>query len=186
MLTVAEYIALYHALPTDPNESLNPLTLLTGTVKASVTVTDGDGDTSTATIDLGGQIKFLDDGPSVQPVGGDLAINGNFAQGNWSSPQYWGTSAPQGSVPGWTLTGDPSDNPGNIQFERQVEGFDGLHSSNGLGMIDLGASPGNYQLSQTFDAPGHTLVGGQQYTINFEAGAPFRKLRCLKSIGAPR
>ncbi|MGM4906697.1 DUF5801 repeats-in-toxin domain-containing protein [Tardiphaga sp. 866_E4_N2_1] len=180
VLTVAEYIALYHALPTDPNESLNPLTLLTGTVKASVTVTDGDGDTSTATIDLGGQIKFLDDGPSVQPVGGDLAINGNFAQGNWSSPQYWGTSAPQGSVPGWTLTGDPSDNPGNIQFERQAEGFDGLHSSNGLGMIDLGASPGNYQLSQTFDAPGHTLVGGQQYTINFEAGAPFPQTALLE------
>jgi T1SS-143 domain-containing protein len=179
VLTVAEYTALSHPNAADPNEAGNPLTLIANAVQASVTVTDGDGDHSTASIDLSGQIKFRDDGPTVLPAGFNLATNGDFTDGGWSPPAFWGSSAPQGSVPGWSLSGDPTDNPSSIQFERQANGFLGLTSSTGNGMIDLGASPGNYDLAQTFNTPGHTMVAGQQYTIAFEAGAPFPQTALL-------
>ena len=42
-------------------------------------------------------------------------------------------------------------------------------------MVDLGSSPGNVQITQTFGADGDAgaLVNGQTYAIQFEAGAPF-------------
>jgi T1SS-143 domain-containing protein len=42
-------------------------------------------------------------------------------------------------------------------------------------MVDMGSSPGNIQITQTFGAGGDAgaLVGGQTYAIQFEAGAPF-------------
>ena len=51
--------------PTDLSEGIS---LGAGVLNLTATVTDSDGDNQSATIDLGKQISFLDDGPSIQPA----------------------------------------------------------------------------------------------------------------------
>ena len=112
-------------------------------------------------------------------AGNNLILNGDFVDGAWMAPQWWGTSAPQGSVDHWVLEGDSSNPPQNgINFEKQSNNFEGLSSSTDGGMIDLGASPGNYQLSQTVAG----LSAGSTYAIQFEVGAPFPGTALLEVI----
>ncbi len=127
---------------------------------------DSDGDTVNGSF----TVVINDDTPVIlTPAAQNLIVNGDFIDGTWSDPQWWGSTANPGQVPGWTIAGDPSDMPSQLYFERQANNFEGLHSSTNGGMIDLGGSPGNYQLSQQVAG----VTGGQTYTIAFEAGAPF-------------
>ncbi len=133
--------------------------------------TDGDDDTASSSL----TIRVTDDVPVVAFNAANYITNGNFQDGNWSAPAWWGSSAGQNDVPGWSISGDPSLPPQNgIQFERPVDGFLNLHSSTGQGMIDMGGSPGNYDLTQQIGANGTPhLVNGQQYVLELEVGAPF-------------
>ncbi|MCP3400927.1 DUF5801 repeats-in-toxin domain-containing protein [Bradyrhizobium sp. CCGB20] len=177
VLTVAEYTALHHNNPLDPNEASSPLSIATNAIQASVTVTDGDGDTSVASVGIGGQIRFLDDGPTVAAAPLNQIVNGDFSQGVWSAPDWWGSVSY--NVTGWALAPSPI-NPGTVDLERAPDGLYGLHSSTGGYMVDLGSSPGNMQITQDFQ-PG-ALAPGQTYAIQFEAGAPFPETAKLEVI----
>ncbi|HWT97639.1 MAG TPA: DUF5801 repeats-in-toxin domain-containing protein, partial [Terriglobales bacterium] len=63
-LTVAEYRALYHDIPTNGDTS-EGVSIDPDALQVTVTATDGDGDTSQATTSVGGYVSFLDDGPTA-------------------------------------------------------------------------------------------------------------------------
>ncbi|OWP51745.1 DUF5801 repeats-in-toxin domain-containing protein, partial [Pseudomonas nitroreducens] len=70
-VTLEQLRALVHSDTNDPNDSLN----LAGKIALSATITDKDGDSATTSIDLGGKLSFLDDGPSItQASGHDLQL----------------------------------------------------------------------------------------------------------------
>lgn len=175
VLTVAEYIALYHHNPADPNEAASPLTLADNLIQASVTVTDGDGDTSVASVGIGHQIHFLDDGPSVAPAPLNQIVNGQFVAGVWSDPVWWGSMST--SVDGWAIGPSPTGGY-TVDLERSPSGYLGMTTSNGAEMVDMGSSPGNVQITQQFSS----LTAGQTYAIQFEAGAPFPKTAELQVL----
>jgi len=137
------------------------------------TMTDDDGQTGdgmlTVTVD--------DDTPLATSNVTNYIQNGDFTPSAGPvASGFWGAAYGLGSMPGWTLTGDPSDmpSPGAPLFEKQADNFLGLSSSTNTGMIDMGASGGNYRLTQTIGADAQQdLVPGKQYVIQFEVGAPF-------------
>jgi T1SS-143 domain-containing protein len=175
VLTVAEYTALYHHNPLDPNEAATPLSIANDVLQATVTVTDGDGDTSVASVGIGGQIHFLDDGPTVAPAPLNQIVNGDFSQGVWSTPDWWGSMST--NVTGWTLGQSPVG-PGTVDLERTASGYLNMTTSNGADMVDMGSSPGNIEISQHFT----TLTANQTYAIQFEAGAPFPETAELQVV----
>src|SRR5690606_25968387 len=70
VVTSTQYAEIDHALPGDASDYDDQLaTLGDGLigVTATAVVTDGDGDTATdsETVDLGGNVRFADDGPAV-------------------------------------------------------------------------------------------------------------------------
>ena len=63
---VAQYLSLEHFSSPDASGDISEAdSLASGTLSVSVTVTDGDGDSVTKAADVSGEIKFLDDGPTV-------------------------------------------------------------------------------------------------------------------------
>ena len=80
-LTVAEYTAIQHPNPFDPNEAGSPQTITNSALQVTFTLTDGDGDMSTASAGIGSLIQFRDDGPSVTPQS-NLIVNGSFEEGH--------------------------------------------------------------------------------------------------------
>jgi VCBS repeat-containing protein len=78
-LTVSQFVALEHLQ--DGNTPLhNDALTLNGLVTASVTITDSDGDSVSATRQVGGQVTFLDDGPSVTATAtGTIVLNDESA-----------------------------------------------------------------------------------------------------------
>jgi len=68
-ISLAQYVSLNHpdqATATDGFNSYNEaVSLASGTISITVTATDGDGDSITQAADVSGEIKFLDDGPTV-------------------------------------------------------------------------------------------------------------------------
>ncbi|WP_227340083.1 beta strand repeat-containing protein [Sphingopyxis sp. P8] len=63
-ITVSQFVALEHLQDGDTPLHNDALTL-DGLITASIRITDSDGDSVDATKEIGGQISFLDDGPSV-------------------------------------------------------------------------------------------------------------------------
>jgi hypothetical protein len=61
---LAQYLSLQHG-SADTGDISEPVSLGSGTLALSVTVTDGDGDAVTQAVDVSGEIQFLDDGPFV-------------------------------------------------------------------------------------------------------------------------
>ncbi|TKW78016.1 MAG: hypothetical protein DI543_12620, partial [Bradyrhizobium icense] len=133
-------------------------------INLTYTVTDKDGDYATGTL----AVSIDDDMPILVPAPTNLIANGDFSQGTFSS-QPWGGIATPGNLTGWTVTGSPVDPAGTVQAERVVDGYLNMHTSTHGNMIDMGASPGNIQISQQLSG----LTAGQTYAIEFEAGAPF-------------
>ncbi|WP_440466813.1 retention module-containing protein [Pseudomonas sp. YH-1] len=64
VITLDQQRALVHPIDTDAND---PLSLGTDKISLTATITDGDGDHASASIDLGGKLTFLDDGPHIEP-----------------------------------------------------------------------------------------------------------------------
>ena len=64
---MAQYVSLEHPNEANANNSFNsydePVQLASGTVSATITLTDGDGDKFTKSVDVSNSIKFQDDGP---------------------------------------------------------------------------------------------------------------------------
>ncbi len=142
-------------------------------LKFAFTVTDSDGDTATNS----NQIDILDGGPTVVAAPQSMIVNGDYSEGaHWSAPDWWGSASTD--VTGWSITASPVD-PGTLELDRAPDGLYGMHSSTGGYMVDLGSSPGNIQLTQSF---GTGLVAGQTYAIQFEAGAPFPETAKLEVI----
>jgi hypothetical protein len=66
-VTLDQKRAVVHTDTTNPNDST---TLLSdGLVQLNATITDGDGDPATAALNIGQNLLFLDDGPSISPTG---------------------------------------------------------------------------------------------------------------------
>ncbi|MHC2816877.1 T1SS-143 domain-containing protein [Bradyrhizobium huanghuaihaiense] len=66
-VTFTDYRAVKEADGTSPDGN-EGISLASGAVTLTGTITDNDGDTATAGIDLGPQVTFLDDGPSIHVV----------------------------------------------------------------------------------------------------------------------
>ncbi|WP_160005264.1 VCBS domain-containing protein [Rhizobium sp. 18055] len=60
-VSIAQYQAIQHPIGTDANELVD----LTGKISAVISATDFDGDTTTKSIDIGSQIQFRDDAPTL-------------------------------------------------------------------------------------------------------------------------
>jgi VCBS repeat-containing protein len=62
-VTLDQQRAIVHANTADPNDARSPA--LDNLITLTATVTDGDGDTASATANIGSNLTFLDDGPSI-------------------------------------------------------------------------------------------------------------------------
>ena len=108
----------------------------------------------------------------ARPPPQNLLVNGDFVGGTFNgqadfpNQHSWGDNNQGGidtnGIEGWTVTGTGG------QVERVGNNYLGMVTSNGNPMIDMAASPGNIEISQTVSG----LTAGQTYVIQFEAGAP--------------
>ena len=72
--------AVKHDDPLDPDEETSPaIFTASNLVHLTATAYDGDGDHDSATIDIGGSLKFEDDGPAIGPISGGMVdfVNGD-------------------------------------------------------------------------------------------------------------
>jgi len=134
-------------------------------INLTYTVTDFDNDTATGTL----SIAIDDDMPILPSAPTNLIVNGDFSQGTFASASFGGIATLPGSVTGWVFANSTFEPPSNLQVERVNDGYLNLHTSTHGSMIDMGASPGNIEISQQLSG----LTPGQAYAISFEAGAPY-------------
>ncbi|MER9953206.1 hypothetical protein, partial [Mesorhizobium sp. M0047] len=76
-----QYASLHHDSANNPDNS-EAVSITSAALQAVVTVTDGDGDTATNSVNIGDQIKFLDDGPTITV---DNIGSGSYAAGGSST-----------------------------------------------------------------------------------------------------
>jgi len=62
-VTFTEFRAVKESSGTNPDGS-EAISLTSGSVTLTATITDHDGDFATASLDLGARLSFLDDGPT--------------------------------------------------------------------------------------------------------------------------
>jgi VCBS repeat-containing protein len=74
LATLDQQRAVVHNDPLDADEpDASAVTLAASLITLTATVTDGDGDTNTATTNIGGAIRFEDDGPAIDAALGSDA-----------------------------------------------------------------------------------------------------------------
>ena len=147
---------------------------MSGALLASVTFTDGDGDHVTSTpVSVGGQIQFLDDGPSITaPV--NLITNGSFeADTSGLTDGQWSVFH---SVEGWTSVNQAGI--GDVPFELQVRqrqrherGRWPRPCRTGFGHRQRGNLPGTNP--NNVNTTGHTNSIIQQVVAGTEAGQTY-------------
>ncbi len=145
------------------------MALGTGSLAVNVTVTDGDGDHASASADVSGQVTFDDDGPSLSISQPNGALNGLFLGGFDPNGDIWGAGSgtnTTGTAAGWTIEASEHDGASSVELQKVGDGYRGADSPTNSVMVDLEASPGNIQISQTI----HGLSAGE-YRISFEIGA---------------
>ncbi|NTJ78703.1 cadherin-like domain-containing protein [Agrobacterium rhizogenes] len=148
-----------------PNETL--------TDTFTFTITDNHGATSTQTLTV--TINGSDDFPVIigaQDAGGhtvasNLLVDGDFAHATASAWTNGGGFIWATEGTGWTISGTEPGQTG-VRLEEIASNYNGVTSSNGAPMVDLGASPGNIAISQTV----HGLTDGASYVLSFEYGTP--------------
>jgi T1SS-143 domain-containing protein len=145
------------------------------TIDLTYTVADFDGDSATGTLSL----SIDDDMPILVQAPVNLITNGDFSEGTFASAGFGGVAQPDG-VTGWVITNSTFEPPasGGLQVERVFDNYLGMRSSTLGDMIDMGASPGNIQISQQLSG----LTAGQTYAIQFEAGAPHPSTATLEIL----
>jgi hypothetical protein len=81
VLSMAQYSAVKHGDTTNPNDQVS---VSDSALLAVVTVKDGDGDTNSASVNIGNEVKILDDGPTLAfgNVIGTGTVNAQY--GTWS------------------------------------------------------------------------------------------------------
>ncbi|MBX6329688.1 MAG: VWA domain-containing protein, partial [Pseudolabrys sp.] len=150
---LAQYLSLQHGSADINGDSSEPVSLASGTLSLSVTITDGDGDSITQTADVGGEIQFLDDGPSVSvDVDRHFKVVLDEQPGVQSSDDDTSSSSVRHLFDGVTNTGsDPDVSPkdhGAINFAvsnqaaldvHPVFGADGPKDDNHNGHADSDA-----------------------------------------------
>jgi T1SS-143 domain-containing protein len=132
------------------------------------TATDGDGDTTPGkfTVDVHDDVPTLVAQTPVGIVDGNfLGTTGDFTTpGSWSAPL--GAIDSQGSIEGWSYTASPVGGATQVQLERVDSGYAGSVSPDGSPMVDLEASPGNIQVTQTITG----LANGEHLLVSFDIG----------------
>ncbi|MFL6756972.1 MAG: DUF5801 repeats-in-toxin domain-containing protein, partial [Sphingomicrobium sp.] len=173
VVSVEQYLSLDHPINPDPND---PLSFGVDVVGVTVTATDGDNDPVTSdAVDIGGQLTFLDDGPSAQNdvdviVGGNGPATGNvitgvdFGGGDANATD--GTADSLGADGIGAITHIASNNvPGNVDTDPGAN----FVIAGQYGTLTLLAN-GNYSYVRT------TAVGGVQdvftYTVTDGDGDP--------------
>ncbi|MFZ5956316.1 retention module-containing protein [Pseudomonas knackmussii] len=106
VVTLDQQRALSHPITTDPND---PLSIGTGKVNLVATITDGDGDHSSASLDLGGKLTFLDDGPSIDTTGSFTGLT--------VDETHLGVDASSASVGGLFGGSYGADGPGSVTYQ---------------------------------------------------------------------
>ncbi len=132
------------------------------------TATDFDGDTTPGkfTVDVHDDVPTL---VAQTPVG---IVDGNFLGGSGDFPTPGSWSAPlgaidtKGSIEGWTYTASPDGGATQVQLERVDSGYAGSTSPDGSPMVDLEASPGNIQVTQTITG----LATNEHVLVSFDIG----------------
>jgi len=159
------------------------VTLASGLVTLTATITDGDGDHQAASIDLGQQLTIHDDGPIL--VTG--SVTGSVDEGNLRSVALGGTDTfgsgndtgpvTTGGLAGSlnTLVNFGADGPGSFQF---VSGATaalvalGIHS-HGMLVDTATLSNGGHTLTASASADGHAVFS---LTINNDGSWTFTDL----------
>jgi VCBS repeat-containing protein len=129
VVTLSQYQQVDHDLPGEANGPYDDQfeTLLDGkiTLTASSTITDGDGDTATdsETIDLGGNIRFADDGPSVTNpvVSGSVTLDETTA-GSPAGFGAGGISATSATAIISATTASGADTPASTSYAISLAG----------------------------------------------------------------
>ena len=174
-LSLAQYRAIQHDNPNDRDEAvtLHPAGVDTNILYVTATSTDGDGDSkSSAPSQL--TIRFDDDGPNLAVTAPNLLVDGSLAggpgdfphPGGWSANGAYDDDGGIGGPNGWQYSASPVGGASTVLLERVDSGYHGVTSSNGSMLVDLEASPGNIQISQTM----HGLTAGQGLAVSFEIG----------------
>jgi len=120
-------------------------------------------------------VDIVDDIPITQ---GNLVQNGDFSAGDFAPQQFngftFGIASPGDPNLGWTVSASDVHGATQVQLERVPSGYDpfndgGVYMPDGHFLADMEASPGDIKISQVV----HNIVDGQQYSLEFFAGAGF-------------
>lgn len=165
---VEQYLSLKHDNTASYDE---PASLANGSLSVIATITDGDGDKkSSSAVNVGSQIVFEDDGPKLTVTAPQSVANGLFIDGFTGNNGAWGTgsgTAATGQAAGWKIEASETGGAGTVVLEKVADGYLGADSPTNSVMVDLEASPGNIQISQTISG----LTAGESYGLSFEIGA---------------
>lgn len=129
------------------------------------TVTDGDGDSVNGAL----EVDVDDDGPVLDVSAPQAVGNGLFLEGFTPNNNAWGTGSgvAAGTTAGaWTVGASPVGGASQIQLEKIGDGYRGADSVGNNTMVDMEASPGNLQISQSVSG----LVANETYELTFEIG----------------
>ncbi|MBD9630912.1 retention module-containing protein [Pseudomonas sp. PDM19] len=148
-ITLEQLRALVHSDTSDPNDSLN----LAGKIALSAIITDKDGDSATTSIDLGGKLTFLDDGPSITPnTAHDLQLSVDESTLNLDA-----TST--ASVSDLFTAHFGADGPGQITYKIETE------DNTDSGLKDTASGDQIFLFNTASGVEGR--VGGENGTVAF-------------------
>ncbi|PWK76757.1 DUF5801 repeats-in-toxin domain-containing protein [Aminobacter sp. AP02] len=167
-VTLVQYVSLKH--PTGGSSHDESISLSADNIQVVLTAKDGDGDTVSATVNVGNLIKFEDDGPTLTVTSPQSVANGLFFSGFQDNNGAWGTGSginTSGTAGAWSITASPVQGAGTVVLEKVGDGYRGSDSPTNSVMVDMEATPGNIQLSQTISG----LTAGESYGLSFEIGA---------------
>ncbi|MFO9236756.1 DUF5801 repeats-in-toxin domain-containing protein [Legionella pneumophila serogroup 1] len=144
MVTLTQHQEVDHGLPgASSNYAAQEAILNTGLVflNATAVTTDGDGDTATASasLDLGGNVKFDDDGPTIGTIS-LVADEDNLPRGNNDTASG---DAAQSNLSGTLPVNFGADGAGSIDFQ---------------GMHGMSAVIGNDNITYNWNASTNTLT----------------------------
>ncbi|MEH6630454.1 MAG: DUF5801 repeats-in-toxin domain-containing protein, partial [Halopseudomonas aestusnigri] len=161
-VTVTQYEALHHGDNPDHDQVNDPESILAGALELTVVVTDGDNDTTSESIELGGLIKFEDDGPAnnTAAVSGTVEED-NLVDGNDEDAS--GSTVATGSVASLVDFGsDGAATGGGFSLASDLSNLPVL-TSNGLAV--------------TYAVAGDTLTAsttaGAVFTLNVDANGDY-------------
>ncbi|TPM52163.1 type I secretion C-terminal target domain-containing protein [Mesorhizobium sp. B2-2-4] len=95
-------------------------------------------------------------------------MNGLFLDGFVPNGDAWGAGSgtnTTGTAGAWTIEASETHGATSVELEKVGDGYRGADSPTNSVMVDLEASPGNIQISQTM------LLSAGEYRISFEIGA---------------